>query len=85
MLIDVHFFSFSPHSISKKETFELFWTKIAIGEQSHIQGPNKALKNQFFSPTSKQRMISWILFCGDGTPSWYLRKYPMFGSPIYLK
>ena len=85
MLIDVHFFSFSPHSISKKETFELFWTKIAIGEQCHIQGPNMALKNQFLSPTSQQRMISGILYHGDGTPSRYLKKYPRFGLSIYSK
>ena len=44
MLVDVHFFSFSPHSTSKKETFEPFWTKIPIGEPCQNQDPNMGLK-----------------------------------------
>ena len=44
MLVDVHFFSFSPHSTSKKETFEPFWTKIPIGEPCQNQDRNMALK-----------------------------------------
>ena len=48
MLVDVHFFSFSPHSTSKKETFEPFWTKIPIGEPCQNQDPNKALKKTVF-------------------------------------
>ena len=39
---DVHFFSFLSHSTSRKESFELLWTKIAIGEQRHIQHSNSA-------------------------------------------
>ena len=44
MLVDVHFFSFSPHSTSKKETFEPFGTKIPIGEPCQNQDPNMGLK-----------------------------------------
>ena len=38
--IDVHFFSFSFHSTSKKETFEPYKSKIAIGELCHNEDRN---------------------------------------------
>ena len=83
--IDVHFFSFFSHSTSKKETFEPFWTKIPIGELCQNQDPSKALKNQFLSHTFQQRMVSGILQCGEGTPIWYLRKYPKIALSLYPK
>ena len=59
ILIDVHFFSFSPHSTSKKETFEPFWTKIPIGEPCQNQDRNMVLKMCNFGWFCKNWLQNW--------------------------